>query len=125
MLKKGIYIFLFLVVFMSFTIGNVQASQIIGKGGAKVEGTDSTKSTVHGTIKDNGAPIPNVLVMIQEKGKSKWIQTRTDASGAFVKRSQGYLISMPECLCRLEIDGVCYLLLDGKSDRKKGETSTC
>lgn len=72
MVKKGLYLFLLLVVFMSFTIGNVQASQINGKEGAEV----------HGTIKDNGAPLENVLVMIQEKGRANWIQTRTDASGA-------------------------------------------
>lgn len=83
MVKKGLYLFLLLVVFMSFTIGNVHASYINGKGGAEVHGTDSTKPAVHATIKDNGAPVENVLVMIQEKGKSNWIQTRTDASGTF------------------------------------------
>jgi hypothetical protein len=86
MVKKGLYLFLLLVVFMSFTIGNVQASQINGKGGAEVQGPDSIKSAVHGTIKDNGAPVGNVLVMIQEKGRSNWIQTRTDASGTFKTR---------------------------------------
>lgn len=83
MVKKGLYLFLLLVVFMSYTIGNVQASQINGKGGAEVQGTDSIKSAVYGTIKDKGAPLENVLVMIQEKGRSNWIQTRTDASGTF------------------------------------------
>jgi hypothetical protein len=79
-MAKRVYLVLLMVFILSFTIGNVNAAPK----------KEISTSAVKGTIKEDGTPLKNSLVLIGEKGKSNWIHTITDGNGSFkTKLSDG------------------------------------
>ncbi|WHX41339.1 carboxypeptidase-like regulatory domain-containing protein [Mesobacillus sp. AQ2] len=73
MAKKVVFLLLSLVFVMSTAFGSVSAAPK----------KEEMKTTVKGSIKENGKSVKNSLVILQEKGKSDRMFTATDASGAF------------------------------------------
>lgn len=73
MAKKVLFLLLSLVFVMSAALGNVSAAPK----------KEEMKTTVKGSVKENGKSLKNSLVILQEKGKSDRMFTATDASGAF------------------------------------------
>jgi hypothetical protein len=73
MAKKVLFLLLSLVFVMSAALGNVSAAPK----------KEEIKTTVKGSIKENGKSLKSSLVILQEKGKSGRMFTATDASGTF------------------------------------------
>jgi hypothetical protein len=73
MAKKVLFLLLSLVFVMSAVLGNVSAAPK----------KEEIKTTVKGSIKENGKSLKNSLVVLEEKGNPNRLFTSTDASGAF------------------------------------------
>ncbi|MGM0901320.1 MAG: carboxypeptidase-like regulatory domain-containing protein [Bacillota bacterium] len=64
-MKKGLYMLLFMILFMSVAISHVSAAEVQGK------------------IKEGATSLQNTQVVIREQGNNNLIQTRTDGNGSF------------------------------------------